>query len=295
MGHSELISLGSIYDLVFKKKNLSIPKEVMAEVQRSYSFLESFSASKIIYGINTGFGPMAQYRIDDKALMELQYNIIRSHSVGAGKPLEPIYVRAAMLSRLYTFLQGKSGVHPELVNLIVSFINNEIYPFIPEHGSVGASGDLVQLAHMALTFIGEGEVFYKGQLKSTAQVLQEVGLKPFSMRIREGLSVTNGTSVMTGIGLVNLIYARKLLQWSILASVLVNEVFSSYDDFMAEELNNAKRHKGQSKIAEAMRNVIAGSKCIRKREVELYSQKREEQIFTHKVQPYYSLRCVPKF
>lgn len=294
MGHSELINLNSIRDLVFEKKTLNISSKVIAEVQRSYDFLKSSAENKIIYGINTGFGPMAQYRIDDNALNDLQYNIIRSHSVGAGKPLEPIYVRAAMLTRLYTFLQGKSGVHPELVDLIVNFINKEIYPFIPEHGSVGASGDLVQLAHMALTFIGEGEVFYKGELQSTAKVMQETGLKPFAMRIREGLSVTNGTSVMTGIGLVNLIHARKLLKWSIAASVLINEVFSSYDDFMAKELNDAKRHKGQSRIAEIMRDIIADSKCIRKREVELYGQKREEHIFTHKVQPYYSLRCVPQ-
>lgn len=294
MKHHEPIDLRSVYNLVFKKQPISVSEEVMAKVQRSYDFLKTFSADKVVYGINTGFGPMAQYRIDDKSLTELQYNIIRSHSVGAGKPLEPIYVRAAMLARLYTFLQGKSGVHPELVELIVSFINKEIYPFVPEHGSVGASGDLVQLAHMALTFIGEGEVFYNDQLQNCADVMKQTGLKPFAMRIREGLSVTNGTSVMTGIGLVNLLYARKLLQWSIIASVMVNEVVSSYDDFMAKELNDAKRHKGQSRIAEIMRDLIEGSQCVRKREIELYGQKREERIFAHKVQPYYSLRCVPQ-
>ncbi len=294
MEQNALIDLESIKNIVFDKQPIAILKETMAEVQRSFDFLEDFSANKVIYGINTGFGPMAQYRIDDKALTELQYNIIRSHSVGAGKPLEPIYVRAAMLARLYTFLQGKSGVHPELVNLIVNFINKEIYPFVPEHGSVGASGDLVQLAHLALTFIGEGEVYYNGQLQNCSDVMKQLGLKPFAMRIREGLSVTNGTSVMTGIGLVNLIYARKLLQWSIIASVMVNEVVSSYDDFMAKELNDTKRHKGQSKIAEIMTKLIEDSQCVRKREIELYSHKHEERIFAHKVQPYYSLRCVPQ-
>lgn len=294
MEQNALIDLESIKRIVFDKQPIAISKPTMAEVQRSYDFLEDFSADKVVYGINTGFGPMAQYRIDDKALTELQYNIIRSHSVGAGKPLDTIYVRAAMLARLYTFLQGKSGVHPELVELIISFINKEIYPFVPEHGSVGASGDLVQLAHLALTFIGEGEVYYNGQLQSTADVMKQVGLKPFSMRIREGLSVTNGTSVMTGIGLINLIYARKLLRWSLVASVMVNEVVASYDDFMAKELNNAKRHKGQSRIAEIMSTLIEGSQCARKREIELYGQKHEEKIFAHKVQPYYSLRCVPQ-
>ena len=294
MEYNSLIDLESIKKIVFDKQPIAISKEAIAEVQRSFDFLKNFSADKVIYGINTGFGPMAQYRIDDNALIELQYNIIRSHSVGAGKPLEHIYIRAAMLARLYTFLQGKSGVHPELVDLIINFINKEIYPFVPEHGSVGASGDLVQLAHLALTFIGEGEVYHNGQLQSSADVMKQVGLKPFAMRIREGLSVTNGTSVMTGIGLVNLIYARKLLQWSIIASVMVNEAVSSYDDFMAKELNDAKRHKGQSKIALLMSNLIEGSQCVRKREVELYVQKHDERIFAHKVQPYYSLRCIPQ-
>lgn len=294
MKHSIRIDLESIKKIVFEKQPIAISKEAMAEVQRSYDFLKEFSANKVIYGINTGFGPMAQYRIDDKALIDLQYNIIRSHSVGAGKPLEPTYVRAAMLARLYTFLQGKSGVHPELVDLIVNFINKEIYPLVPEHGSVGASGDLVQLAHLALTFIGEGEVYYNGQLQSCANVMKQTGLKPFAMRIREGLSVTNGTSVMTGIGLVNLLYARKLLQWSLISSVMVNELFSSYDDFMAKELNDAKHHRGQSRIAQIMCDLIEGSQCTRRREIELYKQKREERIFEHKVQPYYSLRCIPQ-
>ena len=294
MSNPCIIDIERINTILFKEGIVSISDEMRDKVQKSYDFLKAFSSDKVIYGINTGFGPMAQYRIDDEALIELQYNIIRSHSVGAGKPLDAIYVRAALLARLYTFLQGKSGVHPELADLIVSFINNEIYPYIPEHGSVGASGDLVQLAHMALTFIGEGEVFYKGQLQNTGKVLNLLGLKPFTMRIREGLSVTNGTSVMTGIGLVNLLYSRKLMQWSVIASVMMNEIASSYDDFMAKELNEAKHHKGQSVIAQAMRDIIADSTCVRKREIELYGQKREEKIFDHKVQPYYSLRCVPQ-
>ena len=226
-------------------------------------------------------------------MKELQYNIIRSHSTGAGQPLAPVYVKAAMIARLATFLQGYSGVHKELVELLVQFINRGIYPYIPEHGSVGASGDLVQLAHMALALIGEGEVFYQETLRPTQEVLAETGLKPFSVRIREGLSVTNGTSVMTGIGVVNLIYAWQILSWSIIASVMMNEIASSYDDFMSPVLNNVKRHEGQQKIAEIMCQWVTGSSAVRKRENELY-HKHEEKIFEHKVQPYYSLRCVPQ-
>lgn len=288
------IDLETLRKVLFDGEEILISDDCIQEAEKSFLFLKDFSSNKIIYGINTGFGPMAQYRIEDQSLKELQYNIIRSHSTGAGKPLPALYVKAAMIARLYTFLQGKSGVHTELVKLLVQFINLNIIPHIPEHGSVGASGDLVQLAHMALALIGEGEVCYKGELLPTAQVLEENHLKPFSIHIREGLSVTNGTSVMTGIGIVNLIYARQLLNWSICASAMMNEIATSYDDFISGPLNDAKLHKGQQKIAEAMRRWMSDSKCTLKRENELYGRKHEEKIFEHKVQPYYSLRCTPQ-
>jgi histidine ammonia-lyase len=238
---------------------------------------------------------MAQYRIDDESLTQLQYNIIRSHSTGAGEPLPDLYVRAAMVSRLGTLIQARSGVHIELIDLLVEFINREIYPLIPEHGSVGASGDLVQLAHIALALIGEGEVHYKGEWRSTEEVLKENGLKPFSIYIREGLSVTNGTSVMSGIGMINLLYAKRLLKWAVIASVWINELTSSYDDLMSEELNGVKRHAGQLEIAALMRQVAKGSACLQKRENKLYDNAHaHEKIFKKKIQSYYSLRCVPQ-
>lgn len=288
------MSLEDAQNILFNNKELHIPTKTIVAVERSYNFLKEFSNDKIIYGINTGFGPMAQYRIDEEHLTQLQYNIIRSHSTGAGAAVKPIYVKAAMIARLSNLLQAKSGVHIELVHLLTEFINRDICPFVLEHGSVGASGDLVQLAHIALALIGEGEVFYKGQLRNTADVLKENNLKPLSIHIREGLSVTNGTSFMTGIGIVNLIYAKRLLKWSVAASVMINEVVSSYDDFMSEELNSSKLHKGQRDIAKAMRNWSKDSKCLLKRENILYSQQNNEQIFKHKVQPFYSLRCVPQ-
>jgi len=288
------IDLESLERIIFGNEPVEVSEEAMSEVKRSYDFLKEFSKDKIIYGINTGFGPMAQYRVDDGFLTQLQYNIIRSHSTGAGEPLKEIYVRAAMVARFMTFLQGKSGVHTELVETLLKFINNGIYPYIPEHGSVGASGDLVQLAHIALALIGEGEVFWRGTLQPAAPVLDKLGIKPVKMYIREGLSVTNGTSVMTGIGIVNLIYAQRLLKMSAMASVMINEIFSSYDDFMAVPINEAKRHPGQRAVAAQMREIVKGSKCVLKREEELYDRKHTEVKFGHKVQPYYSLRCVPQ-
>jgi histidine ammonia-lyase len=200
-----------------------------------------------------------------------------------------------MIARLGTFLQARSGIHPDLVKLLVEFINRDIFPFIPMHGSVGASGDLVQLAHIALTLIGEGEVHYKGEWKKAGDVMKENGLIPFKIYIREGLSITNGTSVMTGISSVNQIFAEKLLDWSVLAAVWMNEIASSYDDLMAPELNECRRHKGQQVIAERMRKIAEGSKCLTKREHELYNNSHSEaKTFEHKVQAYYSLRCAPQ-
>ena len=293
----KMLKIDEIDEVVFNFRQTNITKEQYQLVDESYNFLSEYQKGKVIYGINTGFGPMAQYRIDDEKLNELQYNIIRSHSCGAGKPLSKEYVRAALLSRLQTFLSGKSAVHRDTIDIISQFLNNDITPFVPEHGSVGASGDLVQLSHIALTFIGEGEVFYKGEKMSTSKAMQMCGIQPLKMYIREGLALVNGTAVMTGIGLVNLIYAQKLIKWAIISSVMMNEIASSYDDFLSEVLNDLKFHEGQNEIAHQMRDIAVSSKLLKKREVELYhssAENCENALFKHKVQPYYSLRCTPQ-
>lgn len=287
-------TIKNVERLLFEGAKIDMTALPIEEVRRCYLFLKEFASDKVIYGINTGFGPMAQWRVDDAYLTDLQYNIIRSHSTGAGEPLPDIYVRSAMIARLGTFLQGKSGVHPELVKLLVEMINREIYPFIPQHGSVGASGDLVQLAHLALCMIGEGKVHYKGEWRPSGEVLKENGLEPFKIHIREGLSICNGTSFMTGIGVVNQIYAQRLLDWGTLAAVMMNEIAESYDDLMSEPLNKVRRQDGQQVIARRMRELSAGSKCLPSREHALYDGGHKEQVFEHKVQAYYSLRCVPQ-
>lgn len=279
--------------ILFGKEKIIISEECLDEISRCFGFLENFSKDRTIYGINTGFGPMAQYRIDDSNRKDLQYNIIRSHAAGAGAILSEIHVRAALVARLMTFMQGHSGVHPDTVKLLAECINREIYPVVPEHGSVGASGDLVQLAHIGLALIGEGEVIYGGKRRPSSEVLKEENLTPMKMHIREGLAITNGTAAMTGIGAVNIFYARRLLEIAITASVLINEIASSFDDFMSESLNMMKLHSGQRKVAALMREKAAGGDMMRKREKELY-RKQTDTTFSHKVQPYYSLRCVPQ-
>ena len=287
--------LDSINGRIFNRTEVSLGEAELREVEACYRFLEDFEQGKVIYGINTGFGPMAQYRIGDADLNSLQYNIIRSHSCGAGETLPDICVRAAMLARLQTFLNAKSGVHPDVVRILADFLNNEIYPLVPRHGSVGASGDLVQLAHIALALIGESEVSFRGETVSAAEAMKACGITPLRLRIRDGLALTNGTAVMTGIGMVNLAQARRLLDWAVKASVMLNEVVESYDDFMAEPLNACKLHAGQIEITRRMREICASSRRLRKRETELYNgDTGEAPTFKHKVQPYYSLRCTPQ-
>ena len=155
---SEKLTFEKIASVVEENEMVELVVEATGKILKSFDFLGSFAANKVIYGINTGFGPMAQYRVDDLRLKELQFNIIRSHSCGAGRPLDNIFVRASMLARLSNFAMGKSGITLQLAELLVDFLNNEIYPVIPEHGGVGASGDLVQMAHIGLALIGEGEV-----------------------------------------------------------------------------------------------------------------------------------------
>lgn len=291
---NELLKLNQVEAIVFNNEKLELDKKVLSNVKAGFDFLKTFSEEKLIYGINTGFGPMAQYRVSDEYRTQLQYNLIRSHATGTGNLLPPMYVKSIMLTRLGTFLRGYSGIHPEIIELLTEFINNDITPLIFEHGSVGASGDLVQLAHLALCLIGEGEVIYKGERRPTADVMNELDLKPITMHIREGLSLANGTSAMTGIGLINLIYAKKLLNWAIIASCMVNEITASFDDYFSVELNRTKLHKGQQKVAEKMRETLEGTQRIRHRHDYFYKKRIQAEYIKDKVQEYYSFRCVPQ-
>ncbi len=290
----EYLDLEQFISIVFKNDKAEVSDEVLERVKESYSFLKEFAQNKVIYGVNTGFGPMAQYRIKKEDQIQLQYNLIRSHSSGTGKPLNPHFVKSAILARLNTLSLGNSGVHPSVIHLMKEFINRDITPLIFEHGGVGASGDLVQLAHLALVLIGEGEVFYKGERMATKEVFKIENLQPIQVEIREGLALMNGTSVMTGIGVVNVFHAQKLIDWAVKCSCAINEIVSAYDDHLSAELNETKLHLGQQEIAKIMRNNLKDSQLIRKREDHLYSGENNEDVFKEKVQEYYSLRCVPQ-
>lgn len=289
------ITLTDIENIALNKKSFAIADAAKETVKQSFSFLEKFASDKIIYGINTGFGPMAQFKIDEDKLNQLQYNLIRSHSSGTGNVINDEEARAVLVARANNFLQGNSGVSFGVVEKISEFLNNEIYPEIYEHGGVGASGDLVQLAHLALNLIGEGYVRYKGERRKTADVFAELNMQPLDVQLRDGLGLMNGTSCMTGIGAVNIIYAKRLLNWSIATSASINEIVESFDDSFSVGLNQVKLHDGQTTVATKMRTMLSDSKMIRKRE-ELFADDAalQQREFKKKIQEYYSIRCVPQ-
>ncbi|CAD0222061.1 histidine ammonia-lyase [Chryseobacterium sp. JV274] len=292
---NNFLELKDFQKIIIENEKIELDESLLSRVDKSFQFLKEFSKNKVIYGVNTGFGPMAQFKISDEDTHQLQYNLIRSHSSGIGNPLPADEVKACMLARLNTLSLGNSGVHQSVIYLLQELINRDITPLIFEHGGVGASGDLVQLAHLALVLIGEGEVFYKGERKSTKQVFETEGLEPIKVEIREGLALMNGTSVMSGIGIVNAYKANQLTDFSLRLSCAINEIVQAYDDHLSEALNGTKKHYGQQKVAERMRAHLADSKLIRKREDHLYTHfEEQEKVFKEKVQEYYSLRCVPQ-
>lgn len=292
---NNFLELKDFQKIIIENEKIELDESLLSRVDKSFQFLKEFSKNKVIYGVNTGFGPMAQFKISDEDTHQLQYNLIRSHSSGIGNPLPVEEVKACMLARLNTLSLGNSGVHQSVIYLLQELINRDITPLIFEHGGVGASGDLVQLAHLALVLIGEGEVFYNGERKSTKEVFEVEGLEPIKVEIREGLALMNGTSVMSGIGIVNVYKANQLTDISLRLSCAINEIVQAYDDHLSEALNGTKKHYGQQKVAERMRAHLADSKLIRKREEHLYTHfEEQEKVFKEKVQEYYSLRCVPQ-
>lgn len=287
------LSSDDFYRILYGGEQVAIDAKAFEDVKKSFAFLEGFARDKIIYGINTGLGPMAQYKVDKADQVKLQYNLIRSHASGSGKNIPNRAVRALMVARLNNFMQGYSGIHPDITVLLKEFINNMIIPVIPEHGGVGASGDLVQLAHLALCLIGEGELFYQHFTHQAERVFEQSGLSPARVHIREGLALVNGTSCMSGIGILSVIKARKLIDWMLMASAMINEVVETYDDHYSYELNRVKLHPGQNEVTDRLQHLLHGSKLVRKRADHLYNGNgNQEKVFTRKIQEYYSLRCI---
>lgn len=291
---NRILELSDFEAILYDKKLIEVDETALQEVASCHNFLSDFMNNKVIYGINTGFGPMAQYAIPQDKLLELQFNLIRSHAAGAGGNTDPQSVLCAMTVRLNSILRGFSGVHPDTVKVFSEFINKRIIPYVPIHGGVGASGDLVQLAHIALSMLGEGNVFFDDKMQPASKVLADNSVDPLKIYIREGLALTNGTSFMTGISVINVLKAKNLFRWTLAASSLLIEIVEGFDDFFSKELNAVKNHRGQNRVAALLREMLADSRMIRKRCVHHYNGTSESEIIQEKVQDNYSIRCSPQ-
>ncbi|MES2135189.1 MAG: aromatic amino acid ammonia-lyase [Patescibacteria group bacterium] len=270
--------------------------DAMKRVRESNAFLKGEVGKKVIYGITTGFGPMASHIIGKNQLVELQYNLIRSHAVGAGDPIPQAFVVAAMVDRANTFLKGYSGVSEGVIEQIIGFINHRIIPIVPEHGAVGTSGDLVQLAHIALALIGEGEVFYKGVRMSSSVALKKVKMKALKLGPKEGLALINGTSVMTGIAALLIVEARHLVDLATRSGAIALELVNGLNDAFSDMLHSVRPHKGQREIAKRLRELLKDSELMTDRKMLQSKVNVIDNVYVtpESIQEVYSFRCIPQ-
>ncbi len=299
--NGEDLTIEEIIAIGVGDKNVTLAPEALARCRESRRFLEDeIAAQRVIYGVNTSFGPMCNKIIDDADLETLQVNLIRSHAAGLGDALPHYICRAILAIRLNTLVKGFSGVRISLLELLANMINREVSPYIPECGSVGASGDLVHLAHMAAAVIGEGKAFYKGRLTTAAEALAEAGLEPARLSFKEGIALINGTSAMTAIAAFALFGARKLLRLSCVTAAFAMEIFGGIDDAFDPDLHRVKPHPGQIEIAETVQRLCHGSANITPRSLMHERIRRQKNndgpVYetTINVQDVYSIRCTPQ-
>ena len=236
-----------------------------------------------VYGVNTGFGDLSTVRIPATEMRALQRNLVRSHAMGVGDPLPVDAVRAIMLLRANTLASGRAGVRRETLDLLVDMLNRGIHPVIPMHGSVGASGDLAPLAHLALVLIGEGEAIHDGKRKSAADALKHAGLKPIELAPKEGIALINGTQVMTGIGCLALHDAEVLATTADVVAAMSAEALRATDQAWDAAIHEARPHPGQRSVAANLRRLMEGSGI-----------RESHRTGDPRVQDPYSIRCVPQ-
>jgi len=240
-----------------------------------------FQSGAVIYGVTTGFGRMANVVIDRADVDVLQQNLVRSHSAGTGEPLAEAFVRAAGVLRVSSLAAGHSGIRTQTLDLLVEILNRGVTPVVPCQGSVGASGDLAPLAHMTLTLIGEGEATYRGERMPSARALERAGLEPLRLSAKEGLSLINGTEVMTGIAALALLRAERLLGVADVIGALSIEAFLATDHVFDRRINALRPHPGQAQVAGRLRELVAGSEVM------------QSHRDCGRVQDPYSFRCIP--
>ncbi|MBI4133107.1 histidine ammonia-lyase, partial [Candidatus Uhrbacteria bacterium] len=264
-----------------KHINVRLTAKGRKRVERSRAVIERMVAKRrVVYGVTTGFGSFKDKAIRPDDIRELQRNLIRSHSAGVGEPLAPEFARATLLVRLNSLVQGYSGVRIELLDFLCEVINRGVTPVAPSQGSVGSSGDLAPLSHMALVLMGEGEAWYRGKRMTGGEALKRTRIKPIAFEAKEGLAWNNGTAVMTGIAALAVHGAQRLADAADAACALTLEAICGSSSAFDRRVHALRQHPGQVKSAENIRRAIAGSKLV--------------DSGLDRVQDSYSLRCAPQ-
>lgn len=285
----ESLSTEDVVAVARDQVEVEIPQKVKHKVQRCRQILEDLiKETKVVYGVTTGFGALGSVEVPPDRIKELQINLIRSHSAGVGKTLDKDVTRALMLLRANTLAKGNSGIRLETLETLVQMINKGVHPVIPERGSVGASGDLAPLSHMALVMIGEGEAEYKEEKRSGKEAMRKAGIHPVELDAKEGIALNNGTQMMTAIAVLALHDAERLIKTAEIAASLSLEALSGISDAFDERIHQTRPYPGQITSARNIKSLISGSKII---------ESSEEVTKNNKARPPqdpYSLRCAPQ-
>ncbi len=277
------VSLPELRHVWERPVQLCLSHSARAAVEKSQRFLESFiETGGTAYGINTGFGKLATKNIDASQLAQLQHNLVRSHAAGVGVRLPDEVVRLALFLKATALSQGYSGVRAELIDSLCLLVNHEIYPVVPSQGSVGASGDLAPLAHIACALIGEGNVFYKGRSMTAASALDAAQLETLELAPKEGLALLNGTQISTSLALAALFRFEHVLAASIVAGAMSTDAVQGSDTPFDERVHRVRGHRGQQKIGSLLFKLMKGSEI------------RASHVSCTRVQDPYSIRCQPQ-
>lgn len=266
-----------------KYSSLALSEKAAKRIKESQKYVGKLAAGeKAVYGVNTGFGLLSDVKIPKNKLEQLQLNLLRSHAVGLGNPLSLAESKAAMLLRTNTLAKGYSGASLELLNKLIEVQNAGIIPWVPEQGSVGACGDLAPLAHMALVLIGEGKCWYGDQWMESDRALKKAKIKPHRLGAKEGLSLINGTQVMTAIGALAIYEGIRLAKVADIAGAMSLEAFRGTNKAFSKEIHAVRPHKEQGDVAKNLIRLMGKSKIA------------ESHRDCGKVQDPYSFRCMPQ-
>ncbi len=278
------LTLTDIAAVAREEASVSIAPSAIPVIDDSRKVIEEIIASdRVVYGVNTGFGKLSEIRIPKTQLNELQLNLIRSHSAGVGPAYSVPVTRAIMLLRANVLAKGNSGIRREVIQLLLDMLNKKVHPVIPSRGSVGASGDLAPLSHLALVLVGEGTALVDSRAVSGLEALRETGLTPVVLQAKEGLALINGTQAMTGVGALACLDAQRLCQIADAAGAMTLDAMKGTDTAFDERIVNVRPHPGAITVARNLRDLMRGS-SIRESHRDSY----------HKVQDNYSLRCMPQ-